>query len=241
MTGFPAPPGQGYGADQAALLRRVAVLEAQVAQLTTGPVACTSTTHPANPTVGMPIFETDTKLTAMWNGTAWQYPPQLLAQQSLGSSGTISLPVPAGGHFSTLRVVWTAASTTGGTATYMCCRFNNDSSSSSYEYQFNQANITSQSSSGNTVTEAQTRVGTLNSAGGTSGYLGSGEFIVPNANGATFKELTGFSNSINAVANAFSGTYGGQWLSTAAVTSIQLLALSGSLIAGSAAWLYGMP
>lgn len=31
MTGYPAPPGQGYGAEQAALFRRVAVLEAQIA------------------------------------------------------------------------------------------------------------------------------------------------------------------------------------------------------------------
>lgn len=238
MTGFQAPWEQKWAADQAALKERVAVLERRIAQLTTGPVACTSTTHPASPTVGMPIYETDTGLTAMWTGTAWLYPPQLLAQQTLSSSGSISLPVPSGGHFNTLRVVWTAASTAGGTATYMCARFNNDSGTN-YEYQFNQANTTSQSSAGNTATEAQTRVGTLNASGGTSGYLGTGEFLIYNANGSQFKEPVGISNSINSVANAFSGTYGGQWLSTAAVTSIQLLAFSGSLVTNSTASLYG--
>lgn len=201
---------------------------------------CTSTTHPANPPVGRQILETDTGLTAMWTGTAWLYPPQLLAQQTLGAAGAISLPVPAGGHFNTLHVVWTGASTTGGTATYMCCRLNSDGSTS-YAWDFNQASNSSASSAGSGGTAAQIQIGTLSAAGGTPGYLGSGSFLIPNANGSTYKEPTGFSNSQNAANNGFSGTYGGIWLSTAAIASIQLFALAGSLTAGSSAWLYGMP
>lgn len=36
------------------------------------PGVCTSTTRPASPYVGQTIFETDTLLARVWNGTAWQ-------------------------------------------------------------------------------------------------------------------------------------------------------------------------
>lgn len=167
-------------------------------------------------------------------------PPPRLDHQTLSvATPTITLNVPSGTKYGTLRVVWAGASNSGGSATYMCARFNNDSSSADYIWQFNQASGTAQSSTGTTTTDSELRVGTLAEAGGTAGYLGGGEFVIPNANGSTFKVVTGFSNSQNAVANGFSGTYGGLWLSTAAITSIQLVALSGSLIAGSTASLYG--
>ncbi|HEY0932367.1 MAG TPA: hypothetical protein VGD91_01385, partial [Trebonia sp.] len=79
MTRYTAPPGQGYGADQARLLHRVEMLERQIAQLTSGPVAVLSTAHPTPPVLGQQVLETDTGLTAQWNGTAWVYPPQRIA------------------------------------------------------------------------------------------------------------------------------------------------------------------
>jgi hypothetical protein len=36
------------------------------------PGVCTSTTRPANPFDGMMIYETDTNLVRIWNGTAWK-------------------------------------------------------------------------------------------------------------------------------------------------------------------------
>jgi hypothetical protein len=36
------------------------------------PYQCTSTTRPAAPWGGQMIFETDTKLLRIWNGTAWK-------------------------------------------------------------------------------------------------------------------------------------------------------------------------
>ena len=74
----------------------------------------------------------------------------------------------------------------------------------------------------------------------TAGYLGSGEFTIPNASGSTYKVATGHSTSANANNNGYSGTYGGLWQNTAAVTSVTLLPLAGQLVAGSSAYLYGM-
>lgn len=37
-------------------------------------VTCTSGTRPSSPTTGQPIFETDTKLIRVWDGSAWYCP-----------------------------------------------------------------------------------------------------------------------------------------------------------------------
>lgn len=37
------------------------------------PGVCTSTTRPANPFEGQMIYETDTDMVAIWNGSAWRY------------------------------------------------------------------------------------------------------------------------------------------------------------------------
>jgi hypothetical protein len=37
------------------------------------PGVCTSTTRPASPYEGQAIYETDTDMMAIWNGTAWRY------------------------------------------------------------------------------------------------------------------------------------------------------------------------
>lgn len=37
------------------------------------PGVCTSTTRPASPYEGQMIYETDTDMVAIWNGTAWRY------------------------------------------------------------------------------------------------------------------------------------------------------------------------
>ena len=239
MTNYQAPFEQKWGSDQAALMQRVATLERLVANLTSGPVAVTSSTHPANPVPGQEILETDTGLTAQWNGTAWVYPPQRLDQKLLSASApSIVLHVPSGPSFSALRVVWQGRSDVGTAATYMLLRLNGDSGNN-YLFQTNQVNNTTQGGGNSGALNSAIEVGTLAAASATSGYLGSGAFDIPDALGSTFKAPSGHSTSTNSTTNSYSGTYGGIWLSTAAITSITLLPLAGNLVAGSAAYLYG--
>lgn len=203
MTGYPAPPGQLYGAGQADLLTRVRTLEQQIAQLTAG---------------------------------------AMLDQKVLTApSPSIGLAVPSG-NFGTLRVAWTARSDyISGAATYMCLRLNGDSGTS-YVWQINQANNTTSGPGNSGGATSLIQIGTMAAATASAGYLGSGEFIIPNATGSQFKAPSGYSTSMNATTNGYSGTYGGLWLSTAVVTSITLFAKDGNnLIAGSSAYLYGMP
>lgn len=243
MTGYTPPPGQGYGADQANLRHRVEMLERQIAQLTSGPVAVLSTGRPATPVIGQQILETDTGLTAQWNGTAWVYPPQRIAQKVLTvSQSSIVFSVPANPAFSTLQVSWTARSDFANTATYMCVQLNGDSGSH-YLWQINQANNASTAGSGNPgALTTLIHIGTMAAATATASLFGNGEFVLPNASGtSTYKLASGHATSFNAVNNAYAGAYGGIWENTAAITSVTLFAESGNLVAGSSAFLYGMP
>lgn len=240
MTGYQAPPEQQWAADVNRLFQRVAVLQRQAERFINGVTAVTSTTHPANPATGQPIYETDTGLEARWSGLAWVYPPQKIAEQVLtGSTASVtfsSLPQA----FTSFRVIWSGRSDNASGATYMCVRFNNDSSNS-YLWQINQANNNSLTGSGNSGgTVGQIQIGTIAAATATSGYFGSGEFTIPNATGSQYKAPTGYSTSMNATNNGYAGAYGGLWLNTAAITSITLLPLNGNLVTGSSMALYGM-
>jgi len=204
------------------------------------PALPTSTTHPSNPTLGQPIYETDTGLTAYWNGAAWAYPPQLIGKKALtAATPSITLPVPAGPAFNTLRVAWNARSDSATTATYMLLQLNGDTNAAHYDWDDNQASGATPGPAASPGTVSSIQVGTMAAATATAGYLGVGELVIPNAAGANFKGISAHSTSMITSSSGYSGTYGGLWLSTAAVTSITLFPLAGNFAPGSAAYLYG--
>ena len=60
------------------------------------PGVCTSTTRPTNPFTGQTIYETDTTLAKVWNGTAWvEYPPGKANLASPTFTGTVTIPAGA--------------------------------------------------------------------------------------------------------------------------------------------------
>jgi hypothetical protein len=69
---------------------KVAALQSARAQ---GPILAsyTSTTLPANPPTGLEVLVTDLGLRAYWNGSAWIYPPQQIAQQIVSSGSTAAI------------------------------------------------------------------------------------------------------------------------------------------------------
>jgi hypothetical protein len=61
------------------------------------PAVVTSTTRPANPTVGMMIYETDTKKLLIYNGTAWNLPSNIPKLNShFQARRTTALAIPNG-------------------------------------------------------------------------------------------------------------------------------------------------
>jgi hypothetical protein len=239
MTQYNDPFEHRFEAKIKDLGRRLAAAEQQIANASMGAFAVTSATHPANPATGMRIYETDTGLEAYWNGSGWVYPRQLIAKSLLsGTAPSIPFSVPAGPAFSTLRVVWSARGDNASPATFMCVQLNGDTAAR-YVWQDNQANVATPGPAGSGGATTLIEVGTLAAASAASGYVGGGEFGIPNASGSTFKTVSGSSTSMNALANGYSGTYGGLWAATAAVSSLTLFPLSGNLVAGSAAYLYG--
>lgn len=57
------------------------------------PGVCTSSTRPSNPFTGQTIYETDTTLAKVWNGSAWvDYPPGKANTASPTFTGTVTLP-----------------------------------------------------------------------------------------------------------------------------------------------------
>lgn len=55
------------------------------------PGVCTSTTRPTNPYEGFMIYETDTDMVAIWNGTAWRY-----ISATTPTNGTVLQVAPQG-------------------------------------------------------------------------------------------------------------------------------------------------
>lgn len=80
-----------------------------LAGLKTG--VCTSTTRPSGPYEGQMIYETDTDMVAIWNGTAWRY-----VSATTATSGTV-LQVVTGTTSTSLNSSTSTFATTGLTAT----------------------------------------------------------------------------------------------------------------------------
>ena len=244
MTGYRRPQEQQWAADQNVLFQRVAVLERQVAALTFGsqPALPTSSTHPASPTTGMPIYETDTGLEAYWSGTAWVYPPQLIAKQVLtASAASVTFSgIPQG--FTNLRLLISARSDGTGASGYDAANLQLNGVTSGYNW--------------NTIWSPQSS-GTISATGGTSqssmqcaeiwnshfGTVGRGIATIDIPNYASGSGLRGFTSQSAASDGGAAGItqiYSGCSNITGAITSLTVLMGAGNFIAPSEFSLYGL-
>lgn len=237
MTRYPTPLEQQYGAAGAELKQRVARLEAQVAHLTSGPVAVTSATHPAHPATGQQILETDTSLTAYWSGTAWVYPPQLIQNVTLtGSGASVTFSnIPA--VFNSLRLEW-RVHLSSGAITDLLMQVDGVTSSS-YLWSKMESSSTTQANVHSGAAVAFMRIGLLGA--GTAGYFGNGMLTIggwSNANGdLSFSGTSAYfdSNTVDAI-----GTYGGLYAGGAPHSSLKIFPAASSLAAGSQFSLFGL-
>lgn len=243
MTTFPTSFDDRFEDMVNKLQQRVAVLESQQA-LAAGAYAAlsvTSSTHPASPVVGAQILETDTGLTAVWNGSAWMYPPQLIASVVLSGSQTSVTFSSIPQVFRDLRMVVAAKSSGTTAASYDSAILQFNGVTSGYNWNSvwaafgGSANTASASSaSGAQVMEVWNNLHTTAGRGLT-------EICIPNyATTGNYKGFTSVSGAGDGgtagIVQTYTGTLNG---GTAAVTSVTLTMNTGQFMAGSTFNVYG--
>lgn len=199
---------------------------------------CTLASHPASPFQGQEIFETDTGATAVWSGTAWIYRPTQIGTTVLGANAaSITINVPAG--FTHVQGVFTARQDSGSGGAFCALQLNGDTGSN-YVWQYTLGGSASITAAGSGATATSMRIGVIPGSGDTANCFGVGSFTIGNSKSAVFKPVTSNFEAILGTTTSYSGTLGGSWQSTAAVSSVTLLPASGNLVAGSSLTLYGL-
>lgn len=237
MTNYPAPLDQKYGADQADLLRRLSNLETQVAQLTSGPVACTAATHPANPFVGMQIYETDTDLQAYWSGAAWVYPPQAVWSTTLATNqASVTTPtLPQVFNFLRLEY-WIHRTTTGSTDLTMQV---DSVATNNYLWSKMESASTTQGNSHAGAATNVMKVGTL--GGTTSAYFSTGSVTIGGwSSNAGYLTTAGIAALFDSNTVDYIDVTGSLFAGTGPHSTLTFAPLAGSLQAGSRFLLVGL-
>lgn len=237
MTGYAVPEEQRWAAEQAALKARVAALEQQVAQLTSGQVAVTSSTHPPNPWTSMQIYETDTGLNAMWNGTAWEYPPQVVWSTTLATNQASVTTPTLTQVFNFLRLEYwvhrTAAGSTDLTMQVDSVTTNN------YLWSKMESSSTTQGNSHSGAATNIMKVGTL--GGTTSAYFSTGSVTIGGwASSGGYLTTTGTAALFDSNTVDFIDVTGSLFAGTGPHSTLTFAPLAGSLQAGSRFLLIGL-
>lgn len=199
---------------------------------------CTSGSRPT-PASGQVIFETDTQLVAVGNGTTFQYVPTEVAPPVVlsGTAASVNFTsIPACGN---LMVVWRARNDSANPAVQLYVQFNSDGGNN-YLWEINQANNTTVAATTSGAATTRIQMATMTAATSTANYFAAGSFTIAGASDTSaFKVVQGTAAAFVTATNMYSGTYSGQWLSTAAITSINITPASGNFTAGSRFTLLG--
>ncbi len=174
--------------------------------------------------------------------TSYGTVPVKLDEQSTASGASVTLTVPAGALFRSLRLDITGRSDQGG-AQGAFMQFNADAGANYDHMSITDSNTTLV---GNAPTIAGTSgfAGTLCASGATAGAVGNSTVFISNADSTTLRKVwrVVFNRfDTDAAASAVWGSAAGQWRNTAnAITSIKIIPGAGNLV-NFRAILYGEP
>lgn len=164
--------------------------------------------------------------------------PQLLGTSILtGNQTSIPITIPAG--FNHIQGIFTARQDFGAGGSWCTLRINGDSGNT-YTWQVTYSSMTTLAAANSAGLTSSMRVGVLPGSGDSANFFGTGSFVMGNISSTTIgKTMSSQFQGPVSGSNGFSGTAGGLWASTAAVTSVTLLPTSGNLVAGSSLSIYG--
>lgn len=147
------------------------------------------------------------------------------------TTASVSFAIPSG--YNNIEVVWRVRASDAVTSEQLYLQLNGDTNND-YVWEACQANNTGSvvGATGGTAV-AHIQVGTVPGASATANYAGSGRFTISGASDSTPKTVSGHAFAATGVSNAYSGTYGGLWSGTAAVTTVGLACASGSFAVNS--------
>lgn len=203
-------------------------------------VICTSTTRPtANLGNGVQIFETDTGLYAVYNGSTWRYQMGQIAPTQTMSATTASVTFSGLPALDGFRVKWACRMSDATAAEQLYLQFNGDTGSN-YLWEVNQANNTTVAATTSAGATTRIQIGTVCAASATADYFATGEFVINTGSTGIYTTVVGTGTAYTSTSNMYAGVYSGQWNSTATVTSFTLFGASGSLITGSQFSLYAL-
>ena len=192
----------------------------------------------------------DVLTAAQWNSDVrdnslhlYQNSAQTIEKITLSSTGNISFSsIPQ--TYSSLRLICRVRAAAAVTAVAYGIRFNGDTTTN-YSQQFIQSNNTTVT--GGAVSVSNIGFGVCAGASANASNFSAGFVEIPQYSTTTtgYKVISGNggNSASSTIANAYHRTTSGQWHSTAAITSIQLIAddATSTFVAGSYAILIGMP
>lgn len=155
-----------------------------------------------------------------------------------GAASVVLTPV---GEYTELVIPWVARGEAAASLVALYLRLNGDTSAS-YDFGYNQT-ANSANTPGTSTAQTFIRVGVLAAASAAAGLCGVGLIRIPFYRGTSFEKHAIYQSHARHSAAAADVVYedgGGNWRSTAAVTSVTLLASTGNLAANSQFKLYGV-
>lgn len=145
------------------------------------------------------------------------------------------------GSYSHLRLVGQLRISSAVTDDYLLLRFNADSATNYNEIVI--ANLGGTANTGTRVANTSSRIGDVAGGSAPAGSASSIVIDIPNYAGTTFNKSAIAQNYVQGAAlttSQYALNYYAYWLSTAAITEVNLIPNSGAFVAGSKVDLYGI-
>jgi hypothetical protein len=137
-----------------------------------GRVICTSATRPADPVIGDKVYETDTKYSREWDGTAWILKHPYVQNITLSSTtGSITFNVPS--NFRSVYITWRARSSQAAITDALMMRFNGDNGAN-YSYTMTQVNNGAVVGTASVGASTNIQVGVMVAASGAANNFATG-------------------------------------------------------------------